>query len=70
MSPIMVMTFAYLCVGLVTTIGAWANMRDEIEMSISADLDDESDRPALRTLVTLVFVMTWPLVLGDVLRRR
>jgi hypothetical protein len=70
MSPLMLMTFTYLALGLATTSLAWAGMSDEIEMAIGFDLEDEDDRPALRSLVTVLFVMTWPVLLAEVLRKR
>lgn len=70
MSPIMLMTFTYFVIGLGTTMLAWAGMSDEIEMAIGFDLEDEEDRPALRSLVTFLFVITWPVVLAEVLRKR
>ena len=70
MSPLMLMTFTYLAIGLATTSLAWAGMSDEIEMAIGFDLEDEDDRPALRSLVTVLFVMTWPVLLAEVLRKR
>ena len=70
MSPIMMMTFTYFVMGLGTTMLAWNGMADEIEMAIGFDLDDEEDRPVLRSLVTVLFVITWPVVLAEVLRKR
>jgi hypothetical protein len=70
MSPVMLLTFTYLVIGLGTTTLAWSGMSDEIEMAISFDLEDEGDRPALRSLVTLLFVITWPVLLAEVLRKR
>lgn len=70
MSPLMLMTFTYFALGLATTSLAWAGMSDEIEMAIGFDLEDEDDRPALRSLVTVLFVMTWPVLLAEVLRKR
>jgi len=70
MSPLMLMTFPYLVIGLGTTMVAWAGMSDEIEMAIGFDLEDEDDRPALRSLVTILFVITWPVLLAEVLRKR
>ena len=70
MSPLMLMTFAYLAIGLGTTVAAWASMPDEIEMAITADLEDEEERPALRYIVTVLFVLSWPVVLAEVLRKR
>ncbi len=70
MSPIMLLTFAYFVIGLGTTMLAWPSMADEIEMAIGLDLDNEEDRPAMRALLTLLFVITWPVVLAEVLRKR
>lgn len=70
MSPMMLLTFTYLVIGLGTTMLAWSGMSDEIEMAIGFDLEDEGDRPALRSLVTLLFVITWPVLLAEVLRQR
>ncbi|HEY4221332.1 MAG TPA: hypothetical protein VGO62_08310 [Myxococcota bacterium] len=70
MSPMMMMTFAYLAIGLGTTMAAWVAMPDEIEMAIGFDLDDEEDRPALRYLVTVLFVISWPVLLAEVLKKR
>jgi hypothetical protein len=70
MSPVMLLTFAYLAIGLGTTIAAWAQMSDEIDLAIGFDLDDEEDRPALRYLVTVLFVISWPVLLAEVLKKR
>lgn len=70
MSPLVLMTFCYLVVGLATTIMAWMQMPDEIEMAITMDLDDEDDRPLLRSFVTVMFVLTWPMVLAEVIKKR
>ena len=70
MSPVMLMTFAYLVIGLGTTMAAWVQMPDEIEMAIGFDLEDEEDRPVLRYLVTVLFVISWPVLLAEVLRKR
>jgi hypothetical protein len=70
LSPIALMTFTYLVVGLATTIIAWAQMPDEIEMAITMDLEDEKDRPLLRGFITVMFVLSWPMVLAEVFRKR
>jgi len=66
----MLMTFAYLVIGLATTMAAWAAMPDEIEMAIGFDLEDEDDRPVLRSVVTVLFVISWPVLLAEVLKKR
>ena len=70
MSPVMLMTFAYLAIGLGTTMAAWASMADEIDMAIGFDLEDEENRPMLRYLVTVLFVISWPVLLAEVLKKR
>lgn len=64
------LVFAYLVFGLGTTIVAWASMPDEIEMAIGMDAEDEAQLPMLRTLVTAMFVLTWPVLLVEVIRKR
>jgi hypothetical protein len=68
--PIILMTFVYLVVGLATTTVAWMQMPDEIEMAITLDLEDENDRPFMRGFVVVMFVLTWPMLLAEVLRKR
>jgi hypothetical protein len=68
--PIVHLTFLYLMVGVATTAIAWARMPDEIEMAISMDLDEEEDRSLLRGFVAVMFVISWPMVLAEVLRKR
>lgn len=67
-SPLMVMTIAWLCVGLFTTTLAWVHNGDDIEMNIL--LEDEGDRPAVRSVLAVVFVMAWPLLLAELLKKR
>ena len=68
--PIVLLTFVYLVVGLATTTVAWMQMPDEIEMAITLDLEDEKDRPFMRGFIVVMFVLTWPMVLAEVLRKR
>ena len=51
-------------------MAAWVQMPDEIEMAIGFDLEDEEDRPVLRYLVTVLFVISWPVLLAEVIRKR
>jgi hypothetical protein len=60
----------YLFLGMATTASLWITMPDELELAISMDLEDEDDRPVLRMILTIVFVVAWPLILVDVVRRR
>lgn len=62
------MTVAYLCVGLFTTTLAWVHNGDDIEMNIL--LEDESDRPMMRSLLAVVFVLAWPILLAELLKKR
>lgn len=64
------MTFAYLVIGLGTTIAAWVCMPDEIEMALAMDVDDQDQLPIMRSLLTAVFVLTWPVLLVEVIRKR
>jgi hypothetical protein len=63
-------TFLYLMLGMGTTLAVWVLMPDEIEMAISLDLEDESERPLLRFILTVFFVIGWPLVLVEVLKKK
>ncbi len=63
-------SFLYLLLGMGTTSLVWVKMPDEIEMAISLDLEDEEERPILRFLVTVFFVLGWPLVLVEVMNRK
>ena len=67
-SPLMIMTVAYLCVGLFTTTLAWVHNGDDIEMNIL--LEDEVDRPAVRSVLAFVFVIAWPILLAELLKKR
>lgn len=70
LAPPVIMVFAYLVIGLGTTMVAWASMPEEIEMALGFDLEDEEDAPALRSLVTVIFVISWPVLLAEVIRKR
>lgn len=67
-SPLTIMTVAYLMVGLCTTTLAWVHNGDDIEMNIL--LEDEDDRPMMRSVLAVVFVLTWPLLLAELLKKR
>jgi len=68
MSIPLVFFFSYLILGMITTAGLWSEMSMEIEMAI--DLEDEDAQGFLRMFLTVIFVLAWPLVLWDVLRRQ
>lgn len=59
--------FSYLILGMITTAVLWSQMSLEIEMAIG--LEDDEAQGILRVFLTVVFVLAWPLVLYDVIRR-
>lgn len=61
---------AYLVLGMGTTTALWSGMQDEIDMALGLELDDDSNLPAMRMLLTVFFVLAWPLVFWDVFSRR
>jgi hypothetical protein len=48
-----------------TTTAMWAGKADEIELAMTMDLEHEDDRPLFRLLLTLFFLLAWPLVVWD-----
>jgi len=60
--------FFYLVLGMITTSSAWAVMPDELETAIGMEVE-EDDRPALRMFLTVLFVLAWPFLLVDLIRR-
>lgn len=63
-------SFLYLLLGMGTTSMVWVAMPDEIETAISLDVEDEAERPVLRFLVTVFFVLGWPLVLLEIFDKK
>lgn len=61
---------AYLVLGMGTTTALWSGMQDEIDMALALELDDHDNLPAMRMLLTVFFVLAWPLVFWDVFSRR
>lgn len=61
---------AYLVLGMGTTTALWSGMQDEIDMALGLELDDDDDLPAMRMMLTVFFVLAWPLVFWDVFSRR
>ncbi len=59
--------FVYLVCGMLCTGTLWEKMQDEIEMAIG--LEEDEIQGALRALMVVVFVLVWPLVLADYLRK-
>jgi hypothetical protein len=69
-SPLLIMTVAWLVVGLGTTTLAWVHMADDIEMNIVLEIEDEDDRPMMRSALAVVFVLCWPVLLAELLKKR
>ena len=63
-------SFLYLMLGMGVTTTAWVAMPDELELALSVDVDDESERPVLQFLLTLFFVLGWPVVLHELIKER
>jgi hypothetical protein len=61
---------AYLVLGMGTTTALWSGMQDEIDMALGLELDDDDQLPAMRMMLTVFFVLAWPLVFWDVFSRR
>lgn len=61
---------AYLVLGMGTTTALWSGMQDEIDMALGLELDDDENLPAMRMMLTVFFVLAWPLVFWDVFSRR
>ncbi len=59
--------FFWLVLGMITASSAWASMPEEIESAIG--LEEEDMQPALRVFLTVVFVLAWPIVLVEMIRR-
>jgi hypothetical protein len=55
----------YLVLGMGTTMAMWTGKQDEIEMAMTLDLDDEEHRPLFRMVLTVFFLLAWPLVVFD-----
>ena len=65
--PLMFLT-TWLLLGMVTTMSAWSSMADELEIALGEE--EEDIRGVLRVLLTVVFVLAWPIVVVDLLQRR
>jgi hypothetical protein len=55
----------YLVLGMGTTTAMWTARQDELEMAMTLDLEREEHRPLFRLLLTLFFLLAWPLVVFD-----
>ncbi|HEY1098363.1 MAG TPA: hypothetical protein VGF99_05530 [Myxococcota bacterium] len=61
---------AYLVLGMGTTTAMWTGMQDELDMTLSMELDDDDDLPAMRLMLSVLFVLVWPMVIWDAFSRR
>lgn len=59
--------FFWMVLGMATTMSVWVQMPDELESAIG--MEAEEMQPALRTFLTVVFVLAWPVVLVEMIRR-
>lgn len=59
--------FFWMVLGMATTMSVWLTMPDELESAIG--MEDEEVQPALRVFLTVVFVLAWPLVVVEMIRR-
>jgi len=66
----LVFSFLYVLLGMGTTTAVFVQMPDEIELALSLDVEDEAERPLMRFLLTVFFVLGWPIVLYEVTRKR
>jgi hypothetical protein len=53
-----------------TTTALWTGQKDEIDLALGLELDDTDDIPAVRLLLTVFFVLAWPLVFWDAFSKR
>ncbi len=60
----------YLVLGMGTTTALWTGQKDEIDLALGLELDDTDDIPAVRLLLTVFFVLAWPLVFWDAFSKR
>lgn len=61
---------AYVVLGMGTTTALWSGMQDEIDLALGLELDDDDNIPVMRMLLTVFFVLAWPLVFWDAFSRK
>jgi len=66
----LLMLVAYLVLGMGTTTALWTGNRDELDMAIGFEVDDEHDVGVFRLLLTVMFVLVWPVVFWDAFSKR
>ena len=65
----LVFFFCYLFMGMIATMALWGQLSDEIDLSIEMEESEVEAQGALRMFITVVFVLAWPVVVSDVIRR-
>jgi hypothetical protein len=62
----------YLVLGMVTTATLWAQMEPEIEMALDLEESEvgEEMKGPMRLMLTLLFVLFWPVVIYDFMSRK
>jgi len=57
---------------MVTTISLWVQVEPEIEMALDLEESEIGDemRGPIRLMVTLLFMLFWPLVIYDLIGRK
>ncbi len=61
---------AYLVLGMGTTTALWSGSKEELDMAIGLELDDEEDQPLFRMLLSVFFLLAWPVVFWDAFSKR
>ncbi len=61
---------AYVVLGMGTTTALWSTMQDELDLALSLEFDDDEHIPAIRLVLSVLFVLAWPIVFWDAFSRR
>ena len=63
----LIFSFCYLVLGMISTTALWSHLQEEIEMAIG--LEEDETQAGLRLFLMIVYVIAWPVVLYDVIRK-
>lgn len=68
----LLITTVYLLLGMVATGMLWFQMEPEIEMALDLEENEmgEGMRGSMRLMLTLLFVLFWPMVVYDLMVRK
>ena len=68
----MIVSATYLFLGMLTTALLWVQMEPEIEMALDMEESEvgEEMKGPMRLMLTLLFVLFWPLVVYDFMARK